>query len=885
MFPQTTPLFTFLVLLYFGAGPLTGQVTWDDPALRAAFDSLVSAAEAFPDDSILQKSYLLHEAGKRADSAGDSPASIALTQRALALRQSDEALAGKGVLLSAMNLGIYHSKIDQHRKALDYFGMITSRAPNAKEGAAWFQIARSYGATGEFAAGEYAFARAAELPPFSESPYLQAVLQEQRGALHLDKNNASGGTAAIAPLTRALTFYVEDGDLEGEMLTRNYLGWANADAGNYPEAVRQLTEALRLAPIADAYDEDYASIYSNLGMTLRRQGDPESALLYLRKALDIQLSYNEGFSPAAPTYSSLSTAFRTSGRLDSALHYAQKALSAVIPEYTPTTTTELPAVDQISKNQPAAMTYLTELGLAHSAIGRPGDALRAFRRADELLDVMRLRQLLEDTRNYWRADARGLYDKAIAAARQAQDSEALFFFLEKARARLLLDELSANRAAALLPPEAAEQLKVSSRRVRFTPDDPGHITRFRRLQDSIFREFPHYAEQRIGAPPPSIAELPAILAGQQLVEYYVSETQTLALTYTQADGLAVTDLPGPEVWRPILQAYRQQLTSPNTAIDPSLPYRLYRALIAPLPLHAESNIVLIPDGDLYMLPFGALLTDTPTTDATLSAWPWFTKTAELNYAFSVQLLDRSRRQSHRGNGRVLAVAPVARIENTEKIAPRLELPATLRTVRQIAQLLPTDTLINAAATRQAFRQKADAYSVLHLGTHAYLEGGGSLLLRGGKDNRYTNNDLLEHQLRADLVVIGACETGLGKRLVGEGVASLGRAFARRGASGLIMSLWSIDDASTADLLQETYTALAAGRGPATALRTAGTRYREYNTNPRFSHPYYWAGLVHYGRDETLPMLKGKFPRQAYFIGGVLALLLVFALARFRSTRQ
>lgn len=875
-------LFLFLVPT---AATLSAQETWEDTALRAEFDSLLQVADALPADALSRKSYLLHEAGKIADAAADISQSIALTREALDLRLANEAEDARGVLLSAMNLGIYYSKIDQHRKALDYFGMITSRAPNPKEGAAWFQIARAYGKTGEFAAGEKAFARAAELPPFSENPNLQAVLQEQLGAMHLDKNNASGGNAAIAPLTRALDYYVADGDLEGEMLARNYLGWANSDAGNYPEAISALNEALRLALLVDAYDEDYASIYSNLGMTHRRQGDAKKALTYLRKALSIQLSYNEGFSPAAPTYSSLSTAFRTLGTTDSALYYAQRALIAVIPEYSPTAITDLPAVAQISKKQPGALSYLTELGLAQLAAGDAAEALRAFRRADELLDAMRLRQLLDDTRNYWRADARGLYDKAIAAARQAQDAEALFFFLEKARARLLLDELSTNRAANLLPLSVKEQLTNSTRAVRFDPNNPILTDRFRQLQDSIFRAFPKYTEQRIGAPPPTLTELPGILGKRQLIEYYVSEQQTLALTFTPEGGLNITKLSDPEVWQPLLQTYRQQLTSPNSKIDPSLPFKLYQELVAPLPLTGAEDLIIIPDGDLYLLPFGALITDNQTAGLPLSDWPWLANNIRIGYAYSVQLLDRSQRQKHRGNGRVLAVAPVARIAPNDALNPDLELPATLRTVRQVASLLPTDTLINAAATQAAFRKMADDYSVLHLGTHAYLDEGGSLLLRGDDDNRYTSNELLEHQLRADLVVIGACATGLGEQLVGEGVASLGRGFARRGASGLIMSLWSIDDASTADLLQETYSALAAGQGPASALRTAGTAYREHNTNPRFSHPYFWAGLVHYGSDKRLPMLTGTTPWFTYGIGGVILLLTAYFWARPRSTRQ
>lgn len=852
--------------------PLLSQNDWEDPALRAEFDSLIQLAEALPKDSLLSKSFAWHEAGKIADAADDVVTAIATTQRALELRLQNEALTGDGVLLSAMNLGIYYHKLDQYFQALDYFGLIIDRAPNRKVGETWYQMARSYSSTGEFSAGEKAFMRAAQLPPFSNTPYLSAYLQQQLGALHLKKNNASGGSAAIPPLTNALNYFVSDGDQYGEMATLIYLGWAFTNSGNYSGAITQLEEALRLAPLVDAYDEDYSAIYSNLGIAHRRQGELQKALTYYRKAVSIQLAAGDDTEEVHETYSGLSTAFKEFGTTDSAIYYAQRALVAVIPDFAPTAVTDLPEIALINGHRLAIITYLTDLALALEAAGDAPAALAAFRRADELLDAMRLRQLLEDTRQYWRADARGLYDQAIATARQAGDAEALFYFLEKARARLLLDELSANRAAELLPPTVRDQLAASTRQVRLYPDKPALTDRFRQLQDSILLTFPQYAQQRLGSPPPSVEDLPQILGNRQLIEYYVSGQQTLALTYTKQDGLRVRQLSAPSVWEPLLWQYREQLTDPKADIDPSLPVALYKHLIAPLNIDADNELIIVPDGELYLLPFGALLTSPPSPDNLLQQWPWLAAQHEIGYAFSAQLLDRAQQQYGRGNGRILAVAPVSRIAPGDQLLTQLELPATLRTVRHLAGLLPTDTLINEQATQRAFRQNADAYSVLHLGTHAYLDDGGSFLLRGDSSNRYTTNDLLQHQLCADLVVIGACETGLGKQLVGEGIASLGRGFARRGASGLIMSLWSIDDASTSDLLNQTYDGLAAGQGPASALRIAGETYRHNSTNPRYGHPYYWAGLVHYGRDEALPMVNSGTLWLKYLLAGVVVLL-------------
>ncbi|MEM1357193.1 MAG: CHAT domain-containing protein, partial [Bacteroidota bacterium] len=310
---------------------------------------------------------------------------------------------------------------------------------------------------------------------------------------------------------------------------------------------------------------------------------------------------------------------------------------------------------------------------------------------------------------------------------------------------------------------------------------------------------------------------------------------------------------------------------------------LYAQLVAPLEFPPGMPVTFVPDAALYLLPFGALLTDDPQDGENYHNWPWLAAERRVNHAFSVQLLDFARQQRGRGNGKALALAPVARLTATAPLEAKLELPATLRTARHLTTLFPTDTLINAAANRANFRERANDYSLLHLGTHAYLGGEdeGGFLLHDQERARYTTTDLADHQFTADLVIVGACETGQGEQIVGEGVASLGRAFARRGAPSLVMSLWSIDDAATAELLNASYDRLAEGDGPASALYAAGAAYRAEVTNPGFGHPYYWAGLVAYGPDIPLAMGQTNFGLWPWLAGGILLLSLALLFLRRR----
>lgn len=887
-------LLSLPLLLTFGnSGTAYAQASPE----RMAFDSLLRLAESYPDDSIARKSWLLHRAGLMADAEYDLPAAVEVTQRALELRLRNEPELSMEVVLSAFNIGAYLSEQGEYREGMQYYDMVLNRAPNRKEGVAYYQIARNHARMGAFSAAENAFAAAADRSPFRDDSYALGLLKKDLGRLHLGKNTSAGGLAAIGPLEEAYALQQEAGTEEyptdyEQMECLTYLGWANTEAGNYERALACLQTAEQLAVTLGVEDEDLTAILHNTGLTYRRMGETDVAMRYYRAALSQEFVLAEDGPPntaVAASLNNISTAKLRSGELDSALFYAQEALQWRIEGYHPDNLKELPGLSLLTDNALDLLTLLQDKARAHDALAENGEtehyeyALAAYRRADELLDQMRRNQLLEDTRNYWRADARKLYSEALSVAVSAGDPVSVFYFMEKARARLLLDELTAGRAEEQLPEAVQERLATTARRARQATGTPADLQAFRQLQDSIFTAFPAYERSRIGAPPPDPAQLKKILGDEALVQYFVGEEQTIALTWSASQGLVFKELSPATVWREALTVLQAGAANPYTAFPVEEARFLYAQLVAPLELPAGLPITFVPDADLYLLPFGALLTNAPEDGENYDRWPWLAAERRVNHAFSVQLLDFAKEQRGRGNGKALALAPVARLAAGGPLNTSLELPATLRTARHLTTLFPADTLINAAANRINFRELADAYSLLHLGTHAYLgdadEGG--FLLHNKEQARYTITDMAEHQFTADLVVIGACETGQGEQIVGEGVASLGRAFARRGAPSLVMSLWSIDDAATAALLNASYDQLAAGVGPASALYAAGENYRAEVTNPGFGHPYYWAGLVAYGPDVPLSMGQSAFGIWPWLLGGSFVLGILFLFFRRR----
>lgn len=161
----------------------------------------------------------------------------------------------------------------------------------------------------------------------------------------------------------------------------------------------------------------------------------------------------------------------------------------------------------------------------------------------------------------------------------------------------------------------------------------------------------------------------------------------------------------------------------------------------------------------------------------------------------------------------------------------------------------------AANRERVFSAELATYRILHFATHGIInserpELSGIVLSLFDSEGRSQDGFLRLHEiynlrLAADLVVLSACSTGLGKDVRGEGMIGLTRGFMSAGASGVIASLWKVDDDATAELMKHFYEGMfQKGLRPATALREAQLAMSKQK---RWQSPYYWAGFVIQGQ--------------------------------------
>jgi CHAT domain-containing protein len=237
---------------------------------------------------------------------------------------------------------------------------------------------------------------------------------------------------------------------------------------------------------------------------------------------------------------------------------------------------------------------------------------------------------------------------------------------------------------------------------------------------------------------------------------------------------------------------------------------------------------------------------------------------------AIQVLDLTRKQKHNtqnSTGDVLVVGnpTMPKIEIGELVTNLNPLPGAEREANQIADFFNTDALIGSQATKATVMEKMQQARIIHLATHGLLhdfKGFGvpgaialapnppsSPLGKGGQeggdaiDGLLTAGEIFDMKLQADLVVLSACDTGRGD-ITGDGVIGLSRSLISAGVPSVLVSLWAVNDESTAFLMTEFYRNLQQNPDKAVALRQA-----MLTTMKQYPNPKQWAAFTLIGEAE------------------------------------
>lgn len=364
-----------------------------------------------------------------------------------------------------------------------------------------------------------------------------------------------------------------------------------------------------------------------------------------------------------------------------------------------------------------------------------------------------------------------------------------------------------------------------------------------------------------------------------LIKYFTGTEQTYALTISRQD-IKLYNIAGTTGLSEKLVDYFQLLHNPiKTPITKS--QELYLQLIAPLEqeLKKYNTLTIIPDDFLHYLPFEVLENQgTPLI-----------QTHQIHYANSLALwllIKNMPPVSGENKSLFAAFAPRYNKDESKSVDSRgkrfQDIAGATNEARAIAAGINGDLYLDEQATLENFMELTTSYKIYHLAMHALLdekEHTNSALVF--QDNMYLDfSSLYGLYFPADLVVLSACNTGVGQLAAGEGLLSLSRALTYSGVRSSVYSLWEVPDEETSEIMISFYDYLNQGMNKATALAEAKRDF--IKNNPLKTHPYYWAGFVING--DTLPIIKKENPYKWYLAGGVvLVAALFFRRQRKKST--
>lgn len=293
-------------------------------------------------------------------------------------------------------------------------------------------------------------------------------------------------------------------------------------------------------------------------------------------------------------------------------------------------------------------------------------------------------------------------------------------------------------------------------------------------------------------------------------------------------------------------------------------YTLYQLLNIPLDKVTE-NLVIIPDGILNFVPFETLITE-KTEQFNFENLPYLLHKYRIVYNTSAELyLNNNNTKKRKKN--VLGVFPV--FEDTKH-----PLTYSVDEAKAIEALFPGSYLMKKDASFKNFTDNISSHGILHLSTHADAGNHATPASIHFADGQISLYDLYLLPLEQQLVILSACETGVGKLQKGEGAMSVARGFQYSGANNLLFSLWKVNDLSTSQLMGMFYKNY---KKNSSAYLSNQKAKLQYLSNKKIENskksPYYWGSFVFYGTLES-PAVNYSFYVAIIVILTVIILLLI-----------
>ncbi|MGJ5629441.1 CHAT domain-containing protein, partial [Nostoc sp. CALU 1950] len=638
-------------------------------------------------------------------------------------------------------------------------------------------------------------------------------------------NNIGGIYDSLGQYPKALEFYQQAlairqqiSDRAGVGTTLNNIGGIYDSLGQYPKALEFYQQALAISQqIGDR--SSVGNTLNNIGFIYSRLGQYPKALEFYQQALAIREKIGDR-SGVGESINNIGLIYSRLGQYPKALEFYQQALAIIKP------------IGDRSKEG----TTLNNVGGTYYNLKQYVDAERNLLAAVEIWES--LRPGLTDQNKISIFDTQEFTYRLLQLALvvQQKTNQALEV-AERGRAKAFI-ELLASR----LSPDLQQQ-NLESLQKKFIINLE-QIKQIARTQNASVVEYSIVSDENLYiwvVQPTGEVEFRSIALKKSL------NTSLVKLVTRSRESIGVRGRASIEI-EPV----------DDTAEQKKQLQQLHKLLIDPianlLPNDPNSHVIFIPQGELFLVPFPAL------QDAD---GKYLIEKHTILTAPAIQVLNLTHQQRLKPHPADLQAALVVGNPTMPIVTTKLgdspqqlsNLPGSEGEANEIAKLFKTKAFIGNQAIKAKMLPKLSQARIIHLATHGLLDDVKGLGVPGAialapsgngqlNDGLLTADEILDLKLNADLVVLSACDTALGQ-ITGDGVIGLSRSLITAGTPSVIVSLWSVPDAPTAELMTEFYRNWQERKlDKAQALRQAMLKTMENHPNPKD-----WAAFTLIGEAE------------------------------------
>lgn len=293
---------------------------------------------------------------------------------------------------------------------------------------------------------------------------------------------------------------------------------------------------------------------------------------------------------------------------------------------------------------------------------------------------------------------------------------------------------------------------------------------------------------------------------------------------------------------------------------------LYHYLLSQQIDKSKSKMVIIPDNVLNYIPFEILQNENNE---------YLTENFTVSYSGSIQLYLELNNKffDYKLPNYWVGFSPRYNLGNS--------LSSNLDETTEISEMINGKTFIGTNSSISNFLENSNENSIVHLAMHVELNNDNPMYNKLiFSDGELTSSKIYISDIKANLAVLSACNTGFGKLEKGEGVMSMARAFNYSGVPSVVMSLWKIPDKETKKIMVFFYKHLKNGEPKNEALKNAKLDYLTTTKDRNLRHPYYWSGFVLNGNTNSLAPIKND---KYYFISAFLLFGSVIIGLRIKNT--